>query len=91
MIRKGFINGAGYEKICGYCFGFISLRRRFGRRLGWSYDQDEMCGTAQKFIQNESDNAVEFDFPYDGGSKMTLVLRSKKSELKKDNRQKICR
>lgn len=56
-----------------------------------SYDQDEMCGTAQKFIQNESDNAVEFDFPYDGGSKMTLVLRSKKSELKKDNRQKISR
>lgn len=47
-----------------------------------SYDNDEMRGTAQKFIQTESDNAVEFDFPYNGGSKMSLLLRSKKTELK---------
>ena len=47
-----------------------------------SYDNDEMRGTAQKFVQTESDNAAEFDFPYNGGSKMTLLLRSKKTELK---------
>jgi hypothetical protein len=47
-----------------------------------SYKNDEMRGTAQKFIQTDSDNAVDFDFPYDGGSKMTIVLRSKKQTLK---------
>ena len=43
-----------------------------------TYNNDEMRGTAQKFIQTESDNAVEFEFPYNGGSKMAIVLRSKK-------------
>nr|WP_154926657.1 hypothetical protein [Pantoea agglomerans] len=47
-----------------------------------SYNNDEMRGTAQKFIQTESDNSVEFEFPYNGGSKMAIVLRSKKTELK---------
>ncbi|MGK3363416.1 hypothetical protein ACSLNB_18330 [Citrobacter portucalensis] len=47
-----------------------------------SYNNDEMRGTATKFLQTESDNAVDFDFPYNGGSKMTLVLRSPKTELK---------
>jgi hypothetical protein len=47
-----------------------------------SYKNDEMRGTAQKFSQTESDNAVDFDFPYNGGSKLTIVLRSKKTELK---------
>lgn len=47
-----------------------------------SFSSDEMRGTAQKFIQTESDNSVEFDFPYNGGSKMGLMLRSKKSQIK---------
>lgn len=47
-----------------------------------SYDNDEMRGTARKFLQNESSNDVQFDFPYNGGSKMVITLRSKKIELK---------
>ncbi len=47
-----------------------------------SYDNDEMRGTSTKFLQTDSDNTVNFDFPYNGGSSMTLVLRSKKTELK---------
>lgn len=51
---------------------------------GWnvSYQNDEMRGTAQKFIQNDSENEVNFEFPYNGGSGMSIVLRSKKVELK---------
>lgn len=51
-----------------------------------SYDNDEMRGTATKFLQTDSDNSVEFDFPYNGGSTMTLVLRSPKTELKGDQK-----
>ncbi|WBV23039.1 hypothetical protein [Pantoea piersonii] len=47
-----------------------------------TYNNDEMRGTAQKFLQTQSDNDVEFDFPYNGGSKMAIILRSKKTELK---------
>ncbi|MDU4094256.1 MAG: hypothetical protein E7H57_13420 [Pantoea sp.] len=47
-----------------------------------SYKNDEMRGTAQKFIETESDNTADFEFPYNGGSKMTLLLRSKKTQLK---------
>lgn len=47
-----------------------------------NYNNDEMRGTAQKTLQTQSDNDVEFDFPYNGGSKMYIVLRSKKTELK---------
>ena len=47
-----------------------------------SYNNDEMRGTARKFVITESDNSVDFAFPYDGGSKMSLVLRSKNVELK---------
>ncbi|WP_417878592.1 hypothetical protein [Vibrio sp.] len=47
-----------------------------------SFKNDEMRGTAQKFVQTESDNAVDFDFPYNGGSKMAIILRSVKTELK---------
>ncbi|POT59198.1 hypothetical protein C3432_00200 [Citrobacter amalonaticus] len=46
-----------------------------------SYNKDEMRGTAQKFVQTDSDNAVDFDFPYNGGSNLMLILRSKKTEL----------
>jgi hypothetical protein len=50
----------------------------------WSayFNNDEMRGTAQKFVRSVSDNSVDFDFPYNGGSQMTIVLRSKKVMLK---------
>ena len=47
-----------------------------------TYNNDEMRNTAQKFLQTQSDNDAEFDFPYNGGSKMVIILRSKKVELK---------
>lgn len=51
-----------------------------------TYKNDEMRGTSTKFLQTDSDNSVEFDFPYSGGSNLTLVLRSKKTQLKKDQK-----
>ncbi|WP_421504429.1 hypothetical protein [Erwinia rhapontici] len=47
-----------------------------------AYQNDEMRGTAQKYNQNDSENKVNFEFPYNGGSSMSIVLRSKKIELK---------
>lgn len=47
-----------------------------------TYKNDEMRGTARKFLQTESDNSVDFDFPYNGGAKLSIVLRSKNTELK---------
>lgn len=47
-----------------------------------SYGNDEMRGTAQKFLQVTSENAVNFEFPYNGGSEMAILVRSKKVELK---------
>ncbi|ECO0901770.1 hypothetical protein XS16_004315 [Salmonella enterica subsp. enterica serovar Newport] len=46
------------------------------------FKNDEMRGTAQRFIKSESDNVVNFGFPYEGGSKMEIVLRSKKTALR---------
>lgn len=46
------------------------------------YKNDEMRGTARKFLQIDSDNSVEFDFPYNGGAKLSIILRSKNTELK---------
>ena len=47
-----------------------------------SFSNDEMRGTAQKFIMLDSENSVNFDFPYSGGSTLTVILRSKKIKLK---------
>lgn len=47
-----------------------------------SYQNDEMRGTAQKFSTLGSENSAYFDFPYDGGSELSIVLRSKKTNLK---------
>ncbi|EJJ8280621.1 hypothetical protein NKB77_004416 [Salmonella enterica] len=45
------------------------------------FKNDEMRGTTQRFIKSESDNVVNFGFPYEDGSKMEIVLRSKKTVL----------
>lgn len=51
---------------------------------GWtaSYTSDEMRGTASKYVELASQNSVNFDFPYNGGSKLTVLLRSQKTTLK---------
>lgn len=48
---------------------------------GWEYDtsQDKMRGTTTKFAFLESRNLVSLDFPYQPGTKMTIMLRRKLS------------
>lgn len=42
--------------------------------------KDEMRKTEQKFLAIESINSANFKFPYDGGSKLTLVLTDTNSD-----------
>lgn len=44
---------------------------------GWQYDQsqDEMTDKMTYFASITSTNMVDFDFPYDGGSYLTLTIR----------------
>lgn len=51
-----------------------------------SYQSDEMRGTSRKFVENSSVNSVDFEFPYNGGSSMSLVLRSNNTELKNNEK-----
>ncbi|MCH7331922.1 hypothetical protein [Acinetobacter modestus] len=48
----------------------------------WTYDEssDEMRGIKSKFAVIESDNQVNFNFPYDGGSNLRITLRQKTNE-----------
>lgn len=43
----------------------------------WKYDtsKDEMRNTTTKYASNISQNVVSFDFPYNGGSQLSIVLR----------------
>lgn len=43
----------------------------------WYYDskKDELHGTTTKFAGTESLNSANFDFPYEGGSKLYLTVR----------------
>jgi len=43
----------------------------------WEYEEskDEMRGTKSKFAYLKSDNRINFDFPYDGGSFLQITLR----------------
>lgn len=47
----------------------------------WTYEErkDEMRGIVSKFAMISSDNQVQFDFPYDGGSNLGITLRQKTS------------
>lgn len=49
----------------------------------WSYnsDRDEMRGTTTRYARVQSDNELQFDFPYNGGSHGTLQLRDKAGDL----------
>lgn len=48
----------------------------------WEYDEskDEMRGINTKFAHLLSENYVDFDFPYDGGSQLKITLRKKTNE-----------
>lgn len=45
----------------------------------WTYNEtkDDMRGTTTRYAIIESDNETEFDFPYGGGSRLTLQLRKR--------------
>lgn len=45
----------------------------------WQYEtsKDEMRGIESKFATTVSTNTVDFDFPYNGGSKLILTLRKR--------------
>lgn len=49
----------------------------------WQYEtsKDEMRGIESKFATTISTNAVNFDFPYNGGSKLILTLRKRGAEV----------
>lgn len=70
------------KKICGVVCFFVLSSAASASNWDTSYSTDEMRGTAQKFVQTDSDNNVDFDFPYNGGSGLGLMLRSKKTQLK---------
>lgn len=70
------------KKILAAVGFFVLCHSALASDWSTSYSNDEMRDTAQKFVQTESDNEVSFDFPYNGGSKLGLMLRSKKTHLK---------
>lgn len=47
-------------------------------KSNWEYseDVDEMDGTTTYFASVESENKVDFEFPYNGGSRLQLVARN---------------
>lgn len=49
----------------------------------WQYEtsKDEMRGIESKFATTVSTNTVDFDFPYNGGSKLILTLRKRGKEV----------
>lgn len=51
-------------------------------KTDWVYkkNNDEMRGVESRFATNISTNEVEFDFPYNGGSNLTLTVRETGNE-----------
>jgi hypothetical protein len=49
---------------------------------GWTYsdNKDEMRGTNEKTASVDSSNTLDFDFPYNGGSRGTLTLRQRQKD-----------
>lgn len=49
----------------------------------WQYEtsKDEMRGIESKFATTVSTNTIDFDFPYNGGSKLILTLRKRGAEV----------
>ncbi|BEN27025.1 hypothetical protein RGP44_002894 [Serratia marcescens] len=46
-----------------------------------SYQNDEMRGTSQKLAYATSDNLVNFEFPYNGGSRLGIMIASANTKL----------
>ncbi|QZY64336.1 MULTISPECIES: hypothetical protein [Providencia] len=72
-------------KIGCFLLSFISAPIMAGEWYA-SYDEDEMRGTARKILMLSSENKHEFSFPYAGGTSMTLILRSAKTTLQKEQK-----
>lgn len=53
------------------------------RPKNWQYEisKDEMRGIESRFATTVSANTVDFDFPYNGGSKLILALRKRGSDV----------
>lgn len=49
------------------------------KKSAWDYSEttDEMTDAVTYFAVNESTNEVDFDFPYNGGSKLSVNIRNK--------------
>lgn len=48
------------------------------KQSNWNYseDTDKMEGTKQFFATSTSTNSVDFEFPYDGGSTLNIIIRN---------------
>lgn len=48
------------------------------KQSNWSYseDEDKMEGTKQFFASTTSTNIIEFEFPYNGGSNLNIIIRN---------------
>lgn len=51
--------------------------QEYNQLKSWNYftDTDEMNDSKSRFASLVSDNTVNFDFPYQGGSSLSLIVR----------------
>ena len=75
------------DKTPGTSSGAVSTTQATGsenvKPKNWQYatSKDEMRGIESKFATTVSTNTVDFDFPYNGGSKLILALRKRGSDV----------
>ena len=75
------------DKTPGTSSGAVSTTQATGsenvKPKNWQYEtsKDEMRGIESKFATTVSTNTVDFDFPYNGGSKLILALRKRGSDV----------
>lgn len=75
------------DKTPGTSSGAVSTTQATGsenvKPKNWQYEtsKDEMRGIESKFATTVSTNTVDFDFPYNGGSKLILALRKRGPEV----------
>jgi len=83
-IDLNFTNEGGDVNLRKCLLGLIIVASMPAFSADWvaTYKNDEMRGTATKYLQTNSDNTTDFDFPYNGGSTLSIVLRSQNTKLK---------
>ena len=75
------------DKTPGTSSGAVSTTQATGsenvKPKNWQYEtsKDEMRGVESRFATTVSANTVDFDFPYNGGSKLILALRKRGSDV----------